>query len=391
MTGLRITHVITSTDVGGAETQLWRLLGHLRGSAVEAQVVSLLAPGEVGRRIAGLGVPVLSLGLGRGGTPGPAALWRLARLLRRFRPDLVQAWMYHANLAASVAAPAAGAGRSLWGIRATAVGGATLGRRTRLLVRAGAPLSHLAARRIVYNSHAGRARHEAIGYRRPAGVVIANGFDTDAFAPDPAARAAVRAELGLDDAAVLVGHVARFDPVKDHAGFIAAAGRVAALHPEARFLLCGRGVDAGNAALAAAVAAAGLAERVHLLGQRDDVARLVAAFDVACSSSLFEGFPNAVAEPMAAGVPCVVTDAGDSGLLVGDTGTVVPPGDSDRLAAALAAMLAAGPAHRSALGAAARRRVVERFSMAVAADEWLRLWRGLAGVSRRDGGAPPGS
>ncbi|MBT9173999.1 MAG: N-acetyl-alpha-D-glucosaminyl L-malate synthase [Syntrophomonadaceae bacterium] len=217
--------------------------------------------------------------------------------------------------------------------------------------------------------------HAELGYVRDKMTVIPNGFDLEVFKPDPASRLSVRRELGLPEDAVLVGLVARFDRQKDHRNFVHAAGKVAAEYPGARFLLCGSGVTAENRELDGWLRAAGVRDRCHLLGQREDVPRLMAALDVAVSSSLGEAFPLVVGEAMSCGVPCVVTDVGDSALIVGDTGKVVPSEDFAALACGIGELLEAGAERRSLLGEAARRRIGEHVSLPDMVAAYERLYR----------------
>ena len=231
---------------------------------------------------------------------------------------------------------------------------------------------------VLVNSEAGRLRHHALGYRPKRWQVIANGFDVGHYHPDPATGRQVRAELGVPDDALVVGLIARFDPMKDHAGFLDAAGRVARRHPRVRFVLAGRQVCPENPAFAAAVAGS-LAGRVSLLGERGDIARLMAAFDICCLSSAFgEGFPNVIGEAMACGVPCVATDVGDAGRIIGDTGRVVPPGNPAALAEALDDILELSPEARGQLGALARQRIVDEFSIDGIALQYVDVYRALS-------------
>ena len=149
--------------------------------------------------------------------------------------------------------------------------------------------------------------------------------------------------------------------------------------PEARFVIAGREIDASNRELAGWIAESGHAGRFHLLGERTDLDRCLAGLDIFCLHSLQEGLPNVVAEAMAVGIPCVVTDVGDAALLVGGTGTVVPSADTDALAAALLAMLRKSGDERRALGAAARARIAEHFSMDAVRARYERLYEELAG------------
>src|SRR5262249_13530770 len=156
--------------------------------------------------------------------------------------------------------------------------------------------------------------------------------DLDRFAPDPKAYAAVRTELGLAPGATLVGVVGRHHPLKDHATFLRAAALLAGERGRVHFVLAGRGLEPGNPALEPLVGDTALRGRVHLLGERDDMPRLLAALDVLALSSVSESFPNVVGEAMACGVPCVVTDVGDAARIVGPTGIVVQPGNPAALA-----------------------------------------------------------
>jgi glycosyltransferase involved in cell wall biosynthesis len=367
----RILHLITDLDTGGAEISLYRLLAHMDRTRFESRVVSLVPAGDVGEKIRSLGVPVRSLDL-EPGRPTPAAFLRLVGWLRREPPDLLQTWLYHADLLGLLAAKAAGVHRVVWNIRNSELDLSRYRRLSRIVVRVCAWLSGgpLAA---ISNSQAGRDFHTHLGYHPARWAIIPNGIDLQAFRPDPQARLAVRKELGLDAEASLIGQVARYDPAKNQAGFLEAAGALVRAGVEAHFVLAGQDVTPENPALAEIVRGEALEGRVHLLGRRDDVPRLDAALDVLTSPSTGEGFPNVVAEAMACGVPCVVTDVGDSALLVGETGRVVAPGNPAALAAALQELVSAGAAKRGELGQAARSRVAERFSLekTVAAYEEL--------------------
>ena len=195
-------------------------------------------------------------------------------------------------------------------------------------------------------------------------MIIPNGFDCQILRPDEAARKAVRSELGVTDDTVLVGLVARYHPMKDHIGFLKAAGMVVRSHPEVRFVLAGTGVSSKQPELSEAVKQNELQDHVILLGERSDIPRLNNAFDIACSASAWgEGFSNSIGEAMACGAPCAVTDVGDSAYIVADTGLVSPPRDPQALANAIARLIAMGRSGRQQLGAQARKRVETEFSL----------------------------
>jgi glycosyltransferase involved in cell wall biosynthesis len=340
-------------------------------------VVSLLPRGPVGERLERAGVPVQYLGMGR--VPRLAQLRRLRRAVAEWAPHVVQGWMVHGNLAALYARPR---GTALaWHILHTVYRLRDHSLPTRVLILASARLSDR-PQRIIYNSRTAARQHEALGYAPTRTAVIPSGFDLERFRPSEVACAEIRDELGVPPTARLVGMIGRYHPQKDHATFLDAARRVVAAGVDAVFVLAGRGVDERTAPLVQARAAAGLADRVRFLGERADVPRLSAAFDVAVLSAAHsEGFPNVLGEAMACAVPCVSTDVGDSAWIVGDTGRVVPPRDPAALAAAIRELLELAPAERRALGARARARIVEHFPLEGIRPLYERLYAEIASAS----------
>lgn len=377
---MKILHVITGLDVGGAETMLYRLATRMDPARFQSRVVSLIAPGPMGEKLLSAGIPVDSLGMRRG-IPSPAGLFRLVRLLRDWRPDLVQTWLYHADLAGLAAArlafPLGGGPKVAWNIRCSYMALDEYRRLTGMTLRLCAALSRFPDA-VLTNSHEARRFHTELGYQPKRFEVIPNGFDTDRFRPDPATRQAVREELDIPPHAPVIGHVARFDPMKDHRTFIESAALASSQVPEAVFLLVGRGVDYDNLDLARWLSVSGIDPgNIRLLGERTDVARLMTAMDVHVSSSLGESFPNVVGETMACGVPNVVTDVGDSALLVGDTGRVVAPGDASALGEAMADLAQQSKNNTQNIHPGSRKRIIDTFSLADTVAKFEKLYRDL--------------
>lgn len=359
---MKITFIITNLATGGAEMMLLKLLQHIDRNRFEPMVISLVGMGEIGSRIAELGIPVHALGMRRG-IPNPMLVLKLAWLLRQNPPDIVHTWMYHADLLGGLAARLAGCRKVVWGLHHSNLSKSENKRSTLWVVKACALLSHWLPSQILSCSARAKVVHAAIGYTADKIVVIPNGFELDRFQPDAVARDSVRVEFGLPLDTPLVGLVARFDSQKNHFGFVRAAAQVAERLPQVHFVLAGAEVDERNIALKSAITKSGLQERMHLLGRRDDVPRLIAALDVLASSSHGEAFPNVLGEAMACGVPCVVTDVGDSADIVGKTGRVVSAGDMDGLARELVAVLELPVANKLALGEQARARVEEEYEI----------------------------
>jgi glycosyltransferase involved in cell wall biosynthesis len=201
--------------------------------------------------------------------------------------------------------------------------------------------------------------HVAAGAQEARIVVVPNGIDAARFRPDGAARAAARARWGVAADALVVGNVARFDPIKDHATFVRAAARVSERLPSARFVCAGGGEGRARERVRRLAAEHGIAERLVLQPDGPSDAALYAGFDVHVSSSASEGFSNALAEAMSCAVPCVATDVGDSAQIVGDAGLVVPPRDSVALAGAIGSLLTSP--HLAALRSASRARIQARY------------------------------
>lgn len=376
---MNITHIIIGLNVGGAELMLVRLIGAHRISAPDLthRVISLTTEGEIGARLRQQGIEVRALGMGSA-LHGPATLLRLARILRRERPDIVQTWMYHADLIGGIAARMAGLRTIIWGIRTTDItrGGSRVTRGVRWLC---ARLSRRIPWRIVCVAHAAMQVHARIGYDPGRMMVIPNGLEIEHMQADAADIAALRVALGIPDGAPAVGMVGRFNPIKAQQNFVRAAGRIATQHPQCRFLMVGLGCDTRNAQLVDWIMQTGAVDRFVLLGKRLDVPVCLAAMDVFVLPSRTEGFPNVLAEAMAMARPCVTTDVGDAERVIGDTGPVVSPEDPEALADAVLGLLRAEPEVRAAYGRAARQRVEAEYTIARCAQRFEELYGSVSG------------
>jgi glycosyltransferase involved in cell wall biosynthesis len=376
---LKVVHVINSLAIGGAETALWRLVEHSsrNGNEITHGVVSLMKGGALGHRMRAAGLEVEELDLTPGSIP-VSRMFRLSEAIRRQQPDIIQGWMYHGNIAATVAKYLQRRACPLiWGIRYCPGTLEDDKPTTRLVIRLGWPLSRLPAA-IVYCARESARQHERLGYCAEREVVIPNGFDTEAFKPDPTAKARLAGEIGVSPDTPIVGVVARFHPNKDPGNAVAAAVSLSNAGHSFHLVLVGQGLDYANQSLTRLIHSSALESRTTLLGRRQDVAQLMSGLDVFCSCSASEAFPNVVAEAMACGVPCVATEVGDSALIVGDTGIVVPPRDPEALADGLGRLIALAPEERYRLGQAARRRIIRHFSLAEVARHYEALYRRVA-------------
>lgn len=371
---MRIIHFITSLQTGGAEIMLAKVVTSMDRSRFDNAVVSLTSRRDVAAQIEKAEIPVTCLnasGLG-GFLP---AVYKLRRILRRERPDIVQSWLPHADLVATAASVLSGGQRLIWNVRNASLDLSAYPWTARWALRLLGVLSKV-PRAVVHNSRAGREAHESLGFRPRRWELIPNGFDLHRFRPMPEQRVQVREEHGIPAGAPVVALVARNDPMKAHDVFLRAATLVRSSLPETHFLLAGPGV-AENETIGAL--AEPLGSHVHFAGNVGDVPRLYAGVDVAVNCSTYgEAFSNAVGEAMACGVPCVVTDVGDSADLVADSGRIVPPGNAGSLAGSIVELLTMPSAGRAALGARGRTRIEREFSIEAVARRYEALYEDVA-------------
>jgi len=228
---------------------------------------------------------------------------------------------------------------------------------------------------VIYNSSLSAVQHQNLGYSSKNGIILPNGFDLDEFNIDLKARNSFRIELGVSQSQFLVGYIARFHPKKDHKTFVRAANKIAIANPDVRFVLVGRDLLSTNGELSSMLASMNLEGKIFLMGERNDIPQINAALDVAVSTSAWgEGFPNVIGEAMASGVPCVVTDVGESARVVGDTGKVVQPENPTALSTALLSLLSLSDIERRRLGESARQRIAEEFSISNVSEMYESLY-----------------
>lgn len=362
---MRILFLVRALGVGGAERQLVALARELHRTGHEIGVAVFYHGGAFEDELRSSGVAVHDLRK-RGRWDLPGALFRLRRLVRRTRPDVLHAYLPEANILAAVARPLCPPLKVVWGIRTSMHDFTAYGWVSRAAHWVEARLSHMADL-VIANSQAGAARAAERGIDPRVIACVPNGIDCSRFRRDQEGRSRVRAEWRVPEGVPLVGLVARLDPVKDHSRFLQAAARVAARRPDVRYVCVGEGLDVFARPLREQAARLGLYGLLTWAGPREDMPAVYSALDLNVLPSWSgEGFPNVVAEAMACGTPCVVTDVGDSALIVGDTGVVVPPRDPEALAAGILRALEApaGP-H----GSPSTREIIERrYSLAALVD-----------------------
>lgn len=370
-----VFHIITGLSDGGAEAVLYRLCTH--DTANQHTVISLMGSGKYGPLLEKAGVQVVCLEMPKGRVT-LGGLWRLWRTLRCERPEVVQTWMYHADLIGGVLARLAGVHRVFWGIRHSDLLPGESRRSTIAVAKLCAWLSRVVPTGIACCAERARSVHLALGYSAHKFQVIPNGYDIGQLKLDVKAKQRLRDQWTVPEGVPLLGMVARFDPQKDHANLFSSLGVLKKQGMSFHCVLVGSEMKADNNILSSLIDENDLHKEISLLGQRSDIPAVMSALDVHALSSAFgEAFPNVLAEAMACSTPCVTTDVGDAALIVGETGWVVPARDSQALASALVRALGEysdAPRDWIARQNEARERIVTQFSIAIMVERYRKFW-----------------
>lgn len=368
-----VVHIITCLDVGGAEMMLKRLLLARAISSPKERVISLTTLGPIGAELRNAGIDVDCLELDKSVVGAIRRFFQLVKLLKQLQPDVVQTWMYHADLFGGLAAKLAGCRQVMWGIRGTYT---PIGRpATHKIMQLCALLSGFIPSKIVCVAEAARKSHAIYGYRASKLLVIPNGLDFNVFQAG-SSRETLRNEWLFDDTNLILGSVGRFHPDKGQDLLIAAFALIADEFPPLRLVLVGRDCQDSNELLVTQIAKLQLTERVLLLGERSDISECLCAFDLYCMPSRTEGFPNGLAEAMAVGLAAVATKVGDAEVLAADTVLYATP-DVNALSEALRHLVMLDAVAKQQLGANAAERVKELFSIQAVRQRYDRLYQSV--------------
>ena len=377
-------HIITGLANGGAEGVLYRLTTADEGN--DHHVISMGDSGLHGNQLAAAGIPVHTLDMPRGSVTVQGLITMYA-LVRRIDPDVVQTWMYRADLIGGAIARLAARRAVAWGIRASDAHRHSKGLAAKTLVWVCARCSRVVPTRIVFASNAGAAVHTRAGYSAPKSRVVPNGYDTALFAPNADSRRRQRADWGIGPNVTLLGMVARWDSLKDHGTLLAALQELARrATPAWSCVLVGSGMNAANSELVALLRQNVVRDRVMLVGPATDMSSVMNALDLHVLSSKSEAFPNVLAEAMACGTPCVTTDVGDTRVIVGSTGWVVPHSDPAALAGALQDALGemTDATQWEKRRAACRSRILDEFSLQRMVAAYNLVWNEAVNEHARD-------
>lgn len=366
---MKILHIITGLNTGGAERMLVKLIEETKNEA-DHTVISIFGKGKQGEILKSMGIEVYELNV-QSYIQFPIRFFKIKRLVASLRPDIIQGWMYHGNVVASLSkyksTPV------LHNIRQSFYSYNEEKALTRLIIKLNGYLTYR-TNLVLFNSALSLDQHIKLGFNKRNSYYIANGFDINKYQKNNEYRSEIRKELKLDDDATLLVQVGRNHPMKDHYNFLEAAKLVSKREKKVHFLLVGRGIDEDNH-IQSFLDENDLKTLVTLWGERPDIEKIWSAADFGVLSSAWgEGFPNVIGEAMACETPCVVTKVGDSAHVIGDVGFSVTPQNENELADAMVSLCKLSAEEVASLGNKARERIINEFSIQKISDEYMEVY-----------------
>lgn len=375
---MKILYIITGLRSSGAEFMLYKLCLSLAHGKNEISVISLTSVGDLGEKFNEIGIPVLPLGLNKNLLSNIPKFYKLYVQIKRYSPDLVHTWMYHADLIGGLISKIAGVRCIVWCIRNSDLSPIKTKLSTRIVLRICSTLSSFIPTKIVCCSRNAIKIHIQKGYCKDSFVHIPNGFDTNIFKPSSKNHIQLKNELSIPKSHRLIGVVGRYDPQKNHLGFITCIYKLSKVYNDLSFIFVGDFLDCQNLELVKHINNYNL-NNIYLLGKRDDIPFIMSSLDIFVSPSIYgEAFPNVIGEAMSCGVPCVVTDVGDSSLIIGNCGYTVPPNNSQNLVDAVSILLNLNKEDHTRLSIESRSRITEKYEIVNVSKKYVGLYRHLS-------------
>ena len=365
----KVVHVITGLQDGGAEAVLSRLV--LNSPQFEHLVISLSRSGKYSHFLKSKNVNVIHLNLSRNRT-NLYKFFRLIFLLKKEKPDVVQTWMYHADLFGGLAARLAGVKNVIWGLHNTTLHRNYSSKLTQIICYINGKLSWIVPRKIISCSHTGKFLHKKIGYQFEKIICVPNGYDFSSFRPEKNSGEYFRAKFNIDKNTTLIGCIARYSPQKDHNNLLKAFKKILNKNKNSILIFIGSGMNNQNAGLCKLVSNLGLTDSVILAGQFDNIVPVMNALDVHVLPSAFgEAFPNVLCEAIACGTICATTNVGDSRFIVNDERLICEPSDPNAL---FETIQNAFKMDTAVFKAAARARIMRKYSIKKMIKGYSDVW-----------------
>lgn len=317
---IKIMHIITGLGSGGAENMLHKLVKYSDKEKFYHEVISLIDEGVIGEKLIAEGIKVHSLNLNRQNLV--ASLIKARKICKEF--DIINTWLYHADVFGFITSKILLKKKLIWNVRHSNLARNVNKSKTLMIVKLNSFLS-MFVDIITYNSNKALENHMKIGFNKNNSIIVPNGFELENFKFDMHNRVEIRKQLGVDNSRKLIITVGRWHIQKDYYTLLKALNELKKINNNFVMIMCGTNLDYQNKELSDLINEYNLKNNIKLLGRRDDIPALLSAADIYVSSSLGESFSNAIGEAMACELPCIVTNVGDSKLIVGSTGRVIEP------------------------------------------------------------------
>jgi glycosyltransferase involved in cell wall biosynthesis len=369
-----IIHIITSLNQGGAENALYKLVT-FHNKDIEHVVISLMDNGFYGQLISNEGIRVETLQMPKGRIK-ISSLFKLYKLIKLYKPDIIQTWMYHADLIGGIIAKIAGHKNIFWGIHNFNLDINVNSKSTVIAAKFCAYLSNIIPNKIITCSSNAINSHVSIGYTRNKFVIIPLGYDVNKLFFDPSESNVLKSTWNCKQGEIIIGCVARWDQQKDHLNLFKALSILNNYSIPVKCILVGSGMTKDNNKLLNLISITSVDHIVKLVGPISNINPVFSTFDIHVLSSLGEAFPNVVAESMCCKVPCVVTNVGDASYIVGNTGWVVPPSNPELLATSIYEAITEFKdkekwSNRKEI---CRNRIIQNFTIEKMYDKYLEIW-----------------
>jgi len=357
---MKILILIRALNQGGAQRQVVNLVNEMVKLKHQVTVCVFYSGEQLEEELSKCRVKLVSLNKqSRWDTIRPVS--RFFFMLRKTRPDIIYSFLGGSNILSGFAKLVSPSSKVIWGIRSSNMDLAKYGNLSQLIFNIERKMSFIPDV-IIANSYAGRSHLLKNGFPARKIRVVHNGIDTHQFYVDSSKRDSLKSKLNYSRNFFLIGIVARIDPKKDHQNFIKAAAILASKRHDINFVVVGRGVHEKIIELRELADQLLLSERIKFIGPQQDMNSIYNGLDLLCLSSSFgEGFPNVLGEAMACGIPCVATTVGDSSIIVGDTGIIVPPRNPDALSNAMGLMIKKIENDRQAVKTSVINRITNKF------------------------------
>ena len=371
---MKILHIITSLLDGGAEGVLYRLCSHDKIN--EHLVVSLRGQGKYGKLLSKHGIKTYTLNM-KPRKFSIFALYKLIKILRNQKADIVQTWLYHADFFGSLAAKIAGANNLIWNIRHSDFNKDRTPKSLLLIVKILAKLSYFLPKKMIFCSKNSIKLHTSIGYQKYKMEYVPNGYDVQKFKPNTLKKSIFKKRVNIKNQITFLGSVARFHPQKDHYNLLQALAIIKKKNIFFKCILVGLGINKRNKILINLIKKLNLENEIILSGTQKNINKIMNKIDIHILASEYaESFPNVVAEAMAAGTPCVVTNVGDSSLIVGNTGWTVKIRNPKLLAVNIMKAIKKSKSKSWCNNCqAARNRIVNNFTIEKMISKYNKVWQ----------------